>query len=176
MNLEDYLKNNISNPKEISDTISFYSNFNSLFELYKKTEIETKNLNLSFKLLRGQGKYNSKICFIFKDEEHFKSCTSALHRVLNVYGTKIWDVMILYSHKFDDENTNINILLQELLIVNPIVLYIFDDNSLDMKIKNNNNVILGMRIINVNNIDSILEENLSEKIFDLFEYLITYNY
>ena len=176
MNLEDYLKNNISNPKEISDTMSFYSNFNSLFELYAKSEIGTKNSNSKFKLLRGQGKYNSKICFIFKNEEHFKSCTNALHRVLNVYGTKIWDVMILYSQKFDNENTNINILLQELLIVNPIVLYIFDDNSLDNKLKNNNNVILGMRVINVNNIDSILEENLSEKIFDLFEYLITYNY
>ena len=176
MNLEDYLKNNISNPKEISDTMSFYSNFNSLFELYAKSEIGIKNSNSKFKLLRGQGKYNSKICFIFKNEEHFKSCTNALHRVLNVYGTKIWDVMILYSQKFDNENTNINILLQELLIVNPIVLYIFDDNSLDNKLKNNNNVILGMRVINVNNIDSILEENLSEKIFDLFEYLITYNY
>ena len=170
MNLEDYLKNNISNPKEVSNTMSFYSNFNSLNELYNK--IETHN----FKLLRAQGKYNSKICFIFKDETHFQSCLENLNRVLNVYGVKIWDIIILYSNKFQNNNANINILSEELCIINPLVIYIYDNNNLDSVLIASRQEISNIKIINVNNIKYILDSNLSANVFDLFNYLITYNY
>jgi hypothetical protein len=170
MNLEDYLKNNISNPKEVSNTMSFYSNFNSLNELYSKIEIYNS------KLLRAQGKYNSKICFIFRDEMHFQSCLENLNRVLNVYGVKIWDIIILYFDKFQNNDANINILSEELCIINPLVIYIYDNNNLDKALIASRQEISNIKIINVNNIKNILDSDLPENVFDLFNYLITYNY
>lgn len=173
MNLEDYLSQNISNQREIANTTSFYDKFNALSELYKQEENQD-----SRKILRSQGKYNAKICFIFKDEEHLKNSTKSLERIFNVYGIKMWDILVLYENKFDERDRNISILMQELLIVNPIVVYIFDDTELENDLLKQcpKDIIFGAKYINVNNIQNMIEENMSPKIFDLFEYLITYNY
>lgn len=173
MNLEDYLNQNISNQKEIANTTSFYDKFNALSGLYKQEENKD-----SRKILRSQGKYNSKICLIFKDEEHLKGSIKSLERIFTVYGIKMWDVLVLYQNKFDDRDRNIGILMQELLIVNPIVVYIFDDTALEEDLLKQcpADVVFGAKYINVNNIQNLIEENVSPKIFDLFEYLITYNY
>jgi hypothetical protein len=173
MNLEDYLKTNISNQKEIANTTSFYSKFNELSKLYGQQENTDGR-----KILRSQGKYNSKICLIFKDEEHFKNCIKSLEKIFSVYDVKFWDVLVLYKNKFDQEDRNISVIIDELLIVNPMVVYIFDNTKLEKELLNNcpKDTILGFKTINVNNIQNIVEDNVSSKIFDLFEYLITYNY
>ena len=160
-NLNNYLQNNISNPEEIKFTNSFYKNFNELKELYNSSQD---------KVLRCQGRYNSKICFIFKDSEHFKRCSESLQKILPAYGIKLWDVLILFSDSLE-------ILLKELIIVNPSVIYIFDDNDLNNKIINisKNKIVLNYKTINVNNIDQLLINNVPSKIFDLFQYLVTYN-
>ena len=173
MNLEDYLKDNISNQKDIENTTSFYDKFNNLSELYNKEHRD------DIKLLRSEGKYNSKICFIFKDKEHLKECSESLKRIMNVYDIQFWDVLILFENKFNDKKQNINILFSELLIVNPLVVYIFDNVNLVNELldsSTNQNKIIGFKMINVNNISNMIENNLSSDIFDLFEYLITYNY
>lgn len=171
MNLNDYLNQNISNQREITNTTSFYDKFNALSELYSQI-----NNSDNRKILRSQGKYNSKICMIFKNEQHFKDSTSALNRVFEVYGIKMWDILVLYQDKLDSNNDNIYLLLKELLIVNPMIVYIFDNDSLESDLLNicNKDVILGCMFINVNNICNILDNSI--KVFDLFEYLITYNY
>ena len=161
------------NQKDITNTTSFYDKFNALSELYIKQENQDNR-----KILRSQGKYNSKICLIFKNEQHLHDSTKFLERIFAVYNIKMWDVLILYQNKFDDRDRNINVLMQELLIVNPIVVYIFDDNSLENELLKQfpKDKIFGSKCINVNNVQSIVTENISPKIFDLFEYLITYNY
>jgi len=173
VNLEDYLKNNISNQKEIENTTSFYNNFNALSELYKNLDI-----NNNQKILRAQGKYNAKIVFIFKDEQHLKDSIKNLEKIFNVYGIHIWDILILYQNKCNQRNKNIEILIKEILIVNPIIIYIFDDVALENDLLNNlpPNIIFGGKYINVSNIQNMIEQQMSQKIFDLFEYLITYNY
>ena len=173
MNLNDYLIQNISNQKEIENTTSFYDKFNALSDLYNQEDNKDNR-----KILRSQGKYNSKICLIFKDEEHLKNSTKSLERIFIVYGIKMWDVLVLYQDKFDDRDRNMNILMQELLIVNPIVVYIFDDITLeeDLLKKCPPDIVFGAKYININNIQNMIEDNMSPKIFDLFEYLITYNY
>ena len=173
MNLEDYLHQNISNQREIANTTSFYSNFDALSELYKQEENQEKR-----KILRSQGKYSAKICLIFRDEKHLKDCIPHLEKVFNVYNIKMWDVLVLYQNKFGDRNRNVNILMKELLIVNPIVVYIFDDTQLEQDLLNvcPKDTVSGSQYINVNNIQNLISENVSTKIFDLFEYLITYNY
>lgn len=173
MNLEDYLHKNISNQKEITNTTSFYDKFNALSEMYRTEENKDNR-----KILRSQGKYNSKICMIFKDEQHFKDSMENLERIFAVYNIKAWDVLILYQNKFDDRDRNINILMKELLIVNPIVAYIFDDSELEQELLKRcpADMVFGIQCINVNNIQNLVEENLSSQIFDLFEFLITYNY
>lgn len=135
-------------------------------------------MNCTNKLLRSQGKYNSNICFIFNDEEHYKSCKKSLDRILSVYGINMWDIIVLYCNKTDNDNSNIETLLSEICIINPKIVYIFDNMNLNNKIllKAKNKVVLAHRTINVNNVNKIVEENISTKIFDLFEYLITYNY
>jgi MarR-like DNA-binding transcriptional regulator SgrR of sgrS sRNA len=170
-NLNDYLNNNISNTREVSNTASFYDKFHKLSSYYD-------TININKKLLRAQGKYNSKICFLFKNEEHFKTCHDSLQRIMDVYDIKIWDVVILYSDKTDNESQNIDIILNELSIINPIVLYIYDNAEINNKIMQAsiNKIVLSCRMINVNNVQSAVEQNLSAQIFDLFEYLITYNY
>lgn len=173
MNLDDYLKRNISNQREIANTTSFYDSFNALSELYNNQENKDNR-----KILRSQGKYNSKICLIFKDEQHVRDSIKSLEKIFTVYGIKMWDVLVLYQNKFDDRDRNINVLMQELLIVNPIVVYIFDDSTLENDLLKAfpKDKIFGSKCINVNNIQNMIEENISPKIFDLFEYLITYNY
>lgn len=171
MDLQNYLKLNIDSQKEIENTTSFYDKFNSLSILYQQQ-------NSHEKILRSQGKYNSKIILIFRDEEHFKDSKKSLERVFTVYGIKFWDVLILFKDKFVEYDRNINVLLQEILIVNPMVVYIFDDNTLEEDLRNRcpSGTILGFMIINVNNIKNLIEQNVSSEIFKLFEYLITYNY
>lgn len=173
MNLKDYLNTNISNPKEIANTTSFYDKFNALTSLYGQQENQDNR-----KILRSQGKYNSKICLIFKDEDHFKECLKSLEKIFTVYNIKLWDILILYENKFDQRDRNVSIIIEELLIVNPMVVYIFDDTNLEKELLKScpNNTILGFKTINVNNIKNMIDENVSSKIFDLFEYLITYNY
>ena len=173
MNLKDYLNNNISNQQEIANTTSFYDKFNALSSLYGQQDNPDNR-----KLLRSQGKYNSKICFIFKNEEHFKECLNSLEKIFTVYNIKFWDILILYESKFDQRDRNVSILIDELLIVNPMVVYIFDDTNLEKELLKScpNNTILGFKTINVNNIKNIISDNVPSKIFDLFEYLITYNY
>lgn len=169
---DNYLNQNINDLKEKSNTHNFYDIFYRLNNLYN-------TISVTNKLLRSQGKYNSHICFIFKNEEHYKSCIKSLKRVLNVYKIDIWDILILYSEKTDSDYENINIISEEINIVNPIIIYIFDDNSINDKISNRfseQKIVLGCRIINVNNIEYTLDNNTSSHIFDLFKYLITYNY
>lgn len=173
MNLQDYVAQKVHNDKEKDIVLSFYDKFSKLFNLYNSIELENES-----KLLRAQGKYNSHICFIFQDENHFKSCYDKLLRILSVYDINIWDIVILYFNKTSDNNTNLNILLNEILIINPLILYIYDNIALNEQLINasKNNAVLGCRMINVNNVNQLVEENISEQIFDLFEYLITYNY
>ena len=169
--LTDYLKNNIGNAKEVSNTTLFYEKFQKLSSYYD-------TITINHKLLRAQGKYNSRICFLFKDEEHFKSCHDSLQRIMNVYDIKIWDVAVLYYNKTDNESQNVDIILNELSIINPVILYIFDNTEINNKIveASINRIVLSCRMINVNNVQNAVEQNLSTQIFDLFEYLITYNY
>jgi len=169
MDFENYLKSNINDSNEISNAISFYDCFEKFTNLYDKLE----SINESS---RAIGKYNSNICFIFKDIKHFESCEKALKRILPVYKINMWDILVLYVDKSDDESLNINTLLEELSIANPLVAYIFDDNLLSSKIISSSKNVVGFRIINVNNINDLLSKNVSTTIFDLFEYLITYNY
>ena len=168
MNLEDYLNSNVNNPNEIKNATSFYDKFNKLAVLYNTVTTDKK-------LLRSQGKYNSRICFIFKNEEHFKSCAKSLQRILPIYGANIWDVLILFSDK--DIGNDIQLLFQEIYITNPVVIYIFDNYNLENQLSSiSGDTIIGSRFIHVNNIDSIIENNISKEIFDLFEHIITYNY
>jgi hypothetical protein len=97
---------------------------------------------------------------------------------LPVYGINIWDVLILYVNKFDNENLNYDVLLKELLISDPIIVYIFDNSELNKTLldRSMSNNVLGFRMINVNNIQNLVMNNVSKDIIDLFEYLITYNY
>lgn len=175
MDLKDYLSNNISNQKESNDTMSFYNKFEEFSRLYAGLYDSIKPSEL---LLRAQGKYSSKICFIFKDKEHLNTCMEHLKKILPVYGINIWDVLILYVNKFDNENLNYDVLLKELLISDPIIVYIFDNSELNKTLldKSMSNNVLGFRMINVNNIQNLVVNNVSKDIFDLFEYLITYNY
>ena len=80
----------------------------------------------------------------------------------------------MFYDKFDDDQKNIDILVKELMILSPMVIYIYDDNNLKSKI--DDIAVLSSKFINVNNITSILENNISIQIFDLFKYLITYDY
>ena len=167
---EEYINNNLTDQKEINDTTSFYKNMELLGTLYS-------NISVPNKLLRIQGKFNSKICFIFKNEEVFKSQIDILKKVAEVYYIKLWDIAILFKDKTDNEQDNIKYLNQELDIVNPFVIYIFDDNELTKNIQNNiSKRNLNAKYININNLEQILKSNVSPQIFDLFKYLITYNY
>lgn len=163
MDLHEYLNNNINDKKEIYNTEKFYKVFNSLSDLYKNIGV-TFNVNNN-KILRSQGKYNAKICFVFKNEDHYKATLKLLNRIFPVYDINIWDILVLYVDKFDDYNVNINILKKELDIINPCIVYFFD-------IPNN---VTSNKVVNVNNLKDLLDNNSSAEIFDLFEYLITYN-
>ncbi len=171
MNFKDYLNNNINNQKEINDTMSFYNNFSSMCNLYS-------NKKTNDKLLRAEGKYNSKICFIFKDEMHLNNCIKNLNKILSVYGISVWDVLILFENKFNDDNQNIQMLVDEIKIMNPMVVYIYDNNDLGKRIIDNcsKDTIVGFEIINVNNIENLIVNSSSAEIYDLFKFLITYNY
>lgn len=168
--LTEFLNKNNINIRESNNVILFYSKFEELRSLYKDS---CQDFN-GDKLLMAQGKYNSKSIFIFKDENHYKECIPYLNRVLNIYNVNLWDVIILFYDKFNDDQKNIDILVKELMILSPMVIYIYDDNNLKSKI--DDIAVLSSKFINVNNITSILENNISIQIFDLFKYLITYDY
>ena len=171
INLDDYLKQNVNDSREINNTKTFYDKFEKLNSIYN-------DIAVSDKLLRSQGKYNSKICFIFKDKEHYNLCMKSLHRILPIYGIDMWDILTLFSDKTENNADNISILFKEIQVVNPLVIYIFDNDGLNEMIINEaqNKTVLCCKMINVDNIDKVLEKNISTEIFDLFEYLITYNY
>lgn len=169
-NLREYLQNNVQDTREIEDVDEFYKKHEALEKFYGQLPINRT-------LLMGRGKYNSKICFIFKDEESYKNALPSLQRILPVYGIKIWDLMTLFSDKQLGKN-NIYILINEINIIQPKVIYIYDDNELTKQLSNDisSEHNLGIRYINVNNIDKALDANVPSAIFDLFKYLITYNY
>lgn len=168
MDFKDYLSN-IDNVSEKEFAESFYNKFDRLNSLYD---------TLNNHVLSANGMYNSKICFIFKDNIEFKNNTEFLKKILNVYETKISDLLVLFLNKTDDYSVNIHTLAEEIKIINPSVIYIFGIDNLEndlLKVQSLNNL-SGRKVVNISNLEVLLKQNISTEIFDKFKYLITYGY
>ena len=166
MDFNDYI-NSVVEPNQKDSTVLFYklfSDFNSLYETIKTDG----------KLLRSIGDYTSKISFVFNDEKEYNDCLKALNRIMPVYKIKIYDVLSLFYNKGTDDD--LKIIINEIQIQHPSVIYVFNNNKL---LKEMTNVIQqtnpGIFIISVNNIKEMLDNNDSHKIFDTFKYLVTFS-
>ena len=161
---EEYLSNEI-NPGEKEKSLSFYNAMEALEELYNSSGAGC---------IRGKGKYDSNICFVFNSISDYNKSIPSLQRIMNVYKINTWDIYITFL-----ENKNIDFVCKELVSVKPLITYVFDSpnfiNQLQQK-STEMNILFDSRFVDVINIENILEVNKSSEIFDLFQFLITYNY
>lgn len=167
MDFETYI-NNLSNESEKQFAKDFYEKLDSLNKLY--------NSSLNESTMYANGRYNSKICFIFRDKEEFNKNMPFIKKVLSVYEINMWDIIVLYFNKTNSDDKNFEILTKEITIINPFVIYIFDIEQLSKQLMVVMNNLLGRKVIDINNLEELLNKNISTEIFEKFKYLITYNY
>ena len=163
---EDYIKNNTS-PSEQEFTFSFYDKFEKIKELYDKSPVFDGSL-------RCNGKYNSNICLIFKNPKHYKELYDNLQKLFGIYGIKAYETVILYIDKYENYTDNLNILISEVEIIDPLITYCFDYDYVEKEIANHPNI--NSKVITIMNFSQFLCIKSSPDIFDCFKYLITYHY
>ena len=88
----------------------------------------------------------------------------------------MWDIIVLYFKKTNSDDKNFEVLTKEITIINPFVIYIFDIEQLSKQLMVVMNNLLGRKVIDINNLEELLNKNISTEIFEKFKYLITYNY
>lgn len=169
---DNYLANNSIDKREASKASEFYHKFDALEAVYDTIQI-------SGKVQQVIGNVNSKICFVFTSEETYKSCKKILDKICGIYQTNLWNIALLFLCKTNDDSMNIAYLSKEIDIINPKVIYLFDCDFVEKSVKdyfqNSLNKTFTTHMIHVNNIESISSNTPSEN-FDLFKYLITYDY
>jgi len=163
---EDYIKSNTT-MEEQCFTFSFYEKFEALKSLYDKS----KSFNGS---LRCDGKYNSNICFVFKNREHYKELLPNLQKLFGIYGIKSYEIVILFLDKYESYPDNLSILISEISIIDPKIVYCFDYDYIEKDICDNSDI--DTNIVTIMNFSQFLCMKTSPEIFDCFKYLITYNY
>lgn len=119
----------------------------------------------------GYGNVNSKICFVFKDIDSYKSMKSLIQDILDKFNINSWNIYITFINKTKSEyNKKYSFLANEIYAVGPKLLYIFNEDddvySNIIKAFNDRNIPLPEKHFLIN-VDSSDYKNA-------FKYLINY--
>lgn len=129
----------------------------------------------------GYGDVNSKICFVFPDEETFNLIKPVIQDVLETFRLNFWDVYVTFIDKTkSDYPDKYGYLINELYAVSPKVLYVIDKT--DVSYNNINKGFATSKIphpsekayhISIEDVCST-EESIKKKLWKMFKYLINY--
>ena len=115
------------------DTASEDKNYSMMF--YKKLQYlesikQTAINDLHCHISSGYGNVNSKICFVFNNENTLKIIKPLIQDILDKLKINLWSIYITFLDKTEDEySKKYNYLMNELNCINPDIIYVFDNND-----------------------------------------------
>ena len=128
----------------------------------------------------GYGNVNSRICFVFKNSNHYNAIKPLLQEILDKLHINSWDVYVTFVDKSKKEYSKKYLfLINELHAINPGLLYIFDKDKEMYKdiisyfIVKNIDLPEKYFFIDVQKITST-DTEVRKELWGMFKYLINY--
>jgi hypothetical protein len=176
-NTRQYLLNASDIPKEEKEyTMNFCKKTEYLNSL-RDTVINEIHDSVAF----GYGDVNSKICFVFPDEETFQLIKPVVQDILETFKLNFWDIYVTFINKTKQEYSGkYGYLINELYAIGPKVLYVVDKTE-----DSYNNINRGFATskiphpsekayhISIEDICST-EPDTKKQLWKMFKYLINY--
>ena len=133
MNQNDILANTKQYLLEEQDILQDDKRY--VMSFYQKTEYLNKLRDTAIKelnepIITGYGDVNSKICFVFADEDTLKRVKPVLQQIFESIRLNLWDVYITFINKtVTDYQGKYWYLVNELYAVGGKLLYVIDDTQ-----------------------------------------------
>lgn len=147
--------------------------------LYSLKDTVASELNCDDDIFLGYGNVNSKICIICNNPDNLSIIKPIIQETLDKFNINFWDIYVTTFHKTKKPySKEINFLMNELIAVNPKLIYVIDKDETCMealkkeyeKFNINYNKMIYVNVVDMASSEAKIKKLLWEK----FKFLINY--